>query len=99
MKHLKDVMTGKERPVPLPEDIYTRNQLARWRKKANAAQLVKLTHGNTQQADTDLDATDDNHGMLDASVGKPCIGEERQDKAEHVFENQHAGKCLDGHLA
>lgn len=64
----------------------------------NTAHLVKLTHRNAQQAYAHLDATDDNHGVFDASVGEPFVGEKCQNKAEHVFENQHAGKCLNGHL-
>lgn len=88
-------MTGKERPVPFSKDIYTGKRLV----GCTTHHPVKLTHGNTQQADAHLDATDDNHGMLDASVGKPFVGKKGQDKAKHVFENQHAGKCLNGHLA
>jgi hypothetical protein len=46
-----------------------------------------------------LNATNDNHGMLDTPMSEPFVGEKGQDKAEHVFENQHAGKCLNRHLA
>lgn len=92
-------MTGKERPVPFPKDIYTEQTVSLLKKEDRCRTISGLTHGNAQQADANLDATDNDHGMLDASVRKPFIGEECQNKAEHVFENQHAGKCLDGHLA
>lgn len=36
--------------------------------------------------------------MLDASMREPFVRIERQDKAKHVFENEHAGECLDGHF-
>lgn len=77
-------MTRKERPVPFPKDIYTGESVS---QVNNATHIAKLTHGNTQQADAYLDATDDDHGMLDSPVGKPFIGEKSQDKTEHIFEN------------
>lgn len=99
MKHREDVVTRKERPVPLPKHIYTEEGVSRIRRRTNAGTQSALTHRNTQHADAHLDATNNNHGMFNAPVGEPFVGIKGQDKAEQILENQHAGKCLNGHLA
>lgn len=47
-----------------------------------------LTHRNGQTTNSDLDTTDDDHGVFDATMSEPLISVECEDKAEHVFENK-----------
>jgi hypothetical protein len=53
-----------------------------------AVLLGTLTHRDAQSTNADLNAANDNHGVLDTTMGKPVVGIKSQNKAEHVLENK-----------
>ena len=60
--------------------------------------LWSLTHGNTQQANTDLDACNDVKDFQDSTLNQPVIGSPCQAEAEDVFENQEAREGFDSNI-
>lgn len=46
------------------------------------------THWKSQEAYSDLDTADDDHGMFYPTASKPVVGEEGKDEAEHVFKHE-----------
>ncbi len=61
----------------------------------------KLTHGNAEQANNQLDGRDDveQRGGLGVGRNKPVEGAQRQAEREEVLEDDHAGEALDGEVA
>lgn len=52
----------------------------------------RLTHGDAQEADDDLDTSDDVEGLDDAPPDDPIVGAPSEGEAEHVLEDQERGE-------
>ena len=59
----------------------------------------RLTHGNTQQADRDLNAPEHVEGTHDATIDDPVVGAPGKTEAEEVLEHEEASKRFDGEVA
>lgn len=56
----------------------------------------QLTHRNTEQADSNLDACNDHERVVDTELQDPIVCTERESEAEEVLEDQETCKCFDG---
>ena len=57
---------------------------------------MKLTHRYAEQTDDDLHGRDDHEDIPCVVSAHPIEGLESEPKAEEVFEDEEACKCLDG---
>ena len=59
---------------------------------------TKLTHGNAQETNTDLDARNNDEDLLDATLCEPAVGSESQAKGEYIFEDEETCEGFDGDI-
>src|SRR6187549_48101 len=60
------------------------------RLKTGSYEVVRLTHWNTQEADSDLDTRNGDHGRPNATINDPVVGLPSQGEAEEVLKDDHA---------
>ena len=58
--------------------------------------LQGLTHGNTQQANANLNACNDMENFQYAALNKPMVGSPCQGETKYVLEDQEACEGFDG---
>ncbi len=62
-------------------------------------QRGKLTHGNAEEADGDLDTGNYDERVVSAKVYYPPVRAERETEAEEILEDQQTRKCLNGNFS
>ena len=68
------------------------------RLKTGSYEVVRLTHWNTQEADSDLDTRNGDHGRPNATINDPVVGLPSQGEAEEVLKDDHACEALDSQV-
>lgn len=58
-----------------------------------------LTHGNTKQTNTNLNASYNVECLQNTDADEPVIGTRSQAKAEHVLKDQEACKSFNGNIS
>lgn len=67
--------------------------------KSDKGRLRELTHWNTQQADTQLQACNNIEHFQYTRSYQPLVCSESEPKAEDVLEYEEACECFDGNVS
>lgn len=87
----------EERSVLLPEYVCRRCPLVL--PLQQEYRTIRLTHGNAEQAHSDLDTGDDIECLQGPCVYNPIVGTPGQPKAKHVFEDHKTSEGLHSNLS